>query len=272
MRNIFLHRRLRQFLPPSNEVWGKVIFSQALVSPSVHGEGGDDITCCVAAWSQVLWRGSLYLVPCSIWGVSVCGVLCAGGSLSRETLPDRDPPLYSEEHHTGMLTCIMIYLIPFLYKMKCTSSRWFSSEIHLTVLLVAQKRYLISLKPVFCPKFLGTYRIHYAKDYFRWAEIQPTRGEIELDMGKLRKLQIPSFLMFGWIWPQVGWIWPHVKSPRINPHKVKLRWGEPPKWNSSLLDFSTSLLKQHYKSVVFWGVSSAKINFMRAVYVQNYFL
>ena len=192
--------------------------------------------------------------------------------LSRETLPDRDPPLYSEEHHTGMLSCIMIYLIPFLYKIKCTSSRWFSSEIHLTVLLVAQKRYLISLKPVFCPKFVGIYRIHYAKDYFRWAEIQPTRGEIELDMGKLRKLQILSFLMFGWIWPRVGWIWPHVKSPRINPHKIKLRWGEPPKWNSSLLDFSTSLLKQHYKSVVFWGVSSAKINFMKAVYVQNYFL
>ena len=33
------------FLPPSNEVWGKVIFSQACVKNSVHGEGGG------VAWS-----------------------------------------------------------------------------------------------------------------------------------------------------------------------------------------------------------------------------
>ena len=28
------------FLPPANEVWGKVIFSEACVKNSVHGEGG----------------------------------------------------------------------------------------------------------------------------------------------------------------------------------------------------------------------------------------
>ena len=31
----------KEFLPPANEVWGRVIFSQACVIPSVHkGEGG----------------------------------------------------------------------------------------------------------------------------------------------------------------------------------------------------------------------------------------
>ena len=29
-----------QFLPPANEVWGKVIFSEACVKNSVHGGGG----------------------------------------------------------------------------------------------------------------------------------------------------------------------------------------------------------------------------------------
>ena len=31
----------KRILPPANDVWGKVIFSQACVIPSVHkGEGG----------------------------------------------------------------------------------------------------------------------------------------------------------------------------------------------------------------------------------------
>ena len=29
-----------QFLPPANEIRGKVIFSEACVSHSIHGEGG----------------------------------------------------------------------------------------------------------------------------------------------------------------------------------------------------------------------------------------
>ena len=34
-----LHFMTFCFLPPANEVWGKVIFSQACVIPSAHGEG-----------------------------------------------------------------------------------------------------------------------------------------------------------------------------------------------------------------------------------------
>ena len=42
-------------LLPANEVWGKVIFSQACVSHSVHrGEGSlYDVTSCLTAWSYV---------------------------------------------------------------------------------------------------------------------------------------------------------------------------------------------------------------------------
>ena len=34
----------KNFLPQANEVWGKVMFSQACVSHSVHGEGGAGVS------------------------------------------------------------------------------------------------------------------------------------------------------------------------------------------------------------------------------------
>ena len=39
-------------LPPANEVWGKVIFSEACVKNSVHGGGG---VCLSACWGAPLW-------------------------------------------------------------------------------------------------------------------------------------------------------------------------------------------------------------------------
>ena len=39
MRSIW-QPSVANFLPPANEVWGKVIFSQACVKNSVHGGGG----------------------------------------------------------------------------------------------------------------------------------------------------------------------------------------------------------------------------------------
>ena len=85
-------------LPPENEVWDKVMFSQACVSHSV--QGGE-----VSVWCHFL---SDCLVTCSLWGDSVSGPifilrgLCfwshvpAGGergSLSSTQKPplDRDP-------------------------------------------------------------------------------------------------------------------------------------------------------------------------------------
>ena len=49
---------LDEYLPPSNEVWGKVIFLLVCVSRSVHrrGWGGSslyDVTSCLSAWSHV---------------------------------------------------------------------------------------------------------------------------------------------------------------------------------------------------------------------------
>ena len=54
------------FLPTANEVWGKVIFSEACVKNSVHGGGG----------------GSLLLGGCLVWGGGVPphGTATAAGS------------------------------------------------------------------------------------------------------------------------------------------------------------------------------------------------
>ena len=49
---------------------------------SVRGGVLYDVTFCLVAWSHVLSRGSLSLVPCSSWGVSVQRGLCPVGSLS----------------------------------------------------------------------------------------------------------------------------------------------------------------------------------------------
>ena len=61
-------------LPPANEVWGKVMFSEACVSHSVHRGWG------VSVWFHFL---SGYLVPCSFQGVSVPShtFLCPEGGL-----------------------------------------------------------------------------------------------------------------------------------------------------------------------------------------------
>ena len=74
----------RQFLPPTNEVWGKVIFSQACVKKSFHrgclvwgvpGRGG--------AWSEVgvcSWGLPGPRVVCSQLGVCSGGCLVPGGT------------------------------------------------------------------------------------------------------------------------------------------------------------------------------------------------
>ena len=56
------------YLPPANEVWGKVMFSHLSISHSVHGLG-------VSVWCHFL---SGCLVPCSFGGVSVPGPMSLG--------------------------------------------------------------------------------------------------------------------------------------------------------------------------------------------------
>ena len=111
-----------KFLPPANEVWGKVIISEACVI-LVMGWGWwslYDVTSCLAAWSHVpswgfclwshvpsmgsLFRGSLSGGLClrvSVQGGFCRGDLCSkgdlclgGGSLSGGCLSD---PLFCEE-------------------------------------------------------------------------------------------------------------------------------------------------------------------------------
>ena len=62
---------LALLLPPANEVWGKVIFSEACVKNSVHGGGGGCLVCS---------RGV------SALGVSAPGGICSGGVCSRGSL------------------------------------------------------------------------------------------------------------------------------------------------------------------------------------------
>ena len=73
-------------LPPTNKVWGKVIFSEEGVSHSVHRASLYDVTSCMDAWSHIPSRGSLSLAACSFWGSvsggSLLGGLCLGWSLS----------------------------------------------------------------------------------------------------------------------------------------------------------------------------------------------
>ena len=70
-------------LPPTNEVWGKVIFSQACVRHSVHRKVSvwcHFLSDCLVPYS--LW-GSLSLAPNSFQGVSVQGRgLCPGQGVS----------------------------------------------------------------------------------------------------------------------------------------------------------------------------------------------
>ena len=71
------------------EVWGKVIFSQACASQSVHRGRGSlyDVTSCLAAWSHVpSGKGVFVPGPMFLLGVSVQEVLCLEGSLSGGSL------------------------------------------------------------------------------------------------------------------------------------------------------------------------------------------
>ena len=53
----------RFFLPPANEVWGKVIFSEVCVSHSVHGGEGEECVC----------------VGCMAGGACMVGGMCGRG-------------------------------------------------------------------------------------------------------------------------------------------------------------------------------------------------
>ena len=88
---------MAKYLPPASEVWGKIIFSEACGSHSVHRGSLYDVTSCLAAWFHVPSVGGLHLWSqvslkglCPGWSlsrvVSVQGGLCPGWSLSRWSL------------------------------------------------------------------------------------------------------------------------------------------------------------------------------------------
>ena len=80
----YWHIAVAKYLPPASEVWGKVIFSEACDSHSVHRGSLCDATSCLAAWFHVpSWLGVSSLVPMFLSRVSVQGGLCPGWSLSR---------------------------------------------------------------------------------------------------------------------------------------------------------------------------------------------
>ena len=84
-----------EFLPPANEVWGKVIFSQACVKNSVH-KGG--------AWSQ----GGSAPGGCLVLGGSAPRGVCSQGVFSRGGAGGDPPGMATAaggKHHTGMHSC-----------------------------------------------------------------------------------------------------------------------------------------------------------------------
>ena len=86
-------------LPPANEVWGKVMFSQVL---SVHR--GLSVPACITG--HMTMGGLCQRV--SVRGVSVQDGLCLGGSLSGRHL-DRDSPPYGNERAVHiLLECILV--------------------------------------------------------------------------------------------------------------------------------------------------------------------
>ena len=97
-----------EFLPPANEVWGKVILSQECVKNSIHG-GGLVPGPGGSATGSCLVRGSLVLggllpggVP-GLRGVWSRGVSGLGG------VPGGDPPTATAAggtHPTRMHSCI----------------------------------------------------------------------------------------------------------------------------------------------------------------------
>ena len=120
-----------ELLPPANEVWGKVIFSQACVSHSVHeGEGSlYDVTFCLAAWSHVhsrglcLWphvpsRGVSVQRRVSVQGVSVWdrdpvqgggrGLCSVGGLCPAGSLSGRHPTFGEEQVVRILLECFLV--------------------------------------------------------------------------------------------------------------------------------------------------------------------
>ena len=86
---------IRAFLPPENEVWGKVIFSEACVMNSVHGG--------VPCPGGVPGPGRCLVWGCLVWGVpGPGGCAWSGGGLCG------DPPMATAAggtHLTGMHSC-----------------------------------------------------------------------------------------------------------------------------------------------------------------------
>ena len=80
---ILIEKLLLVFLPPANEVWGKVIFSESFVILStVHG-GGDLCMMSLLVWLPVSMshQGISVPGPMFLLGALLCpGGLCPGGS------------------------------------------------------------------------------------------------------------------------------------------------------------------------------------------------
>ena len=103
MGNILAHKFCFSFtyLPPANEVWGKIIFSEACVKNSVHGGGvpGPGGSVCSQGGCLVC-RG----VCCR--GVSAPGGVCSQGGWWR---PPRTATAAGGTHPTGMHSCLLVF-------------------------------------------------------------------------------------------------------------------------------------------------------------------
>ena len=88
--------KLKRLLPPANEVWGKVIFSQACVKNSVHGGEGGAIPACIAGG----------IPACLAAGLQGWGGVLPGGLLRGITPPPWTATAAGGTHPTGMHSCL----------------------------------------------------------------------------------------------------------------------------------------------------------------------
>ena len=91
-----------EYLPPANEAWGKVIFSQACVKNSVHRGGSGPGKCLVQGGSA---RGGLVQGVPGLKGGGVCsGGYLLWGECLVET-PRGTATAAGGTHPTGMHSC-----------------------------------------------------------------------------------------------------------------------------------------------------------------------
>ena len=103
--------RIYFLLPPANEVWDKVIFSQVFVCP--QGCSLYDVTSCLAAWCHVPSGGSAYSK------VGVYGEVCLQWGLPTGGEGGQTPPESESRRYTFYWNVFLFHIYFHFLLLKC---------------------------------------------------------------------------------------------------------------------------------------------------------